>query len=194
MRRTAAHPGYMTCFSSRATSQTSKGLSMTGVILTTALLMTVATAPTAAAQTAAAQTPPAAAQQIDRIRQALTQVPALDLNDQQLRFYLEIIAKQPKFSDFVKGYDFINGPTKGGNPMSHDEFVKLVTPREHYGTAGIQPIETLQFALTNWLAQALIKRALEEVRQAKTEREMQEIRDRVDHELAVLRGDASNSQ
>jgi len=167
---------------------------MTGAILTTALLMTVVAAPTAAAQTSVSQAPSATSQQIDRIRQALTQAPALDLNDQQLRFYLEIIAKQPKFSDFVKGYDFMNGPTKGGSPMSHDEFVRLVTPREHYGTAGIQPIETLQFALTNWLAQALIKRALEEVRAAKTEREMQEIRDRVDHELAVLRGDASNSQ
>jgi hypothetical protein len=168
---------------------------MTGpiAILTAALVMTVAVPHPAGAQTPATQPAPAAAQ-IDRIRQALTQAPALDLNDQQLRFYLEIIAKQPKFSDFVKGYDFINGPTKAGNPMSHDEFVKLVTPREHYGTAGIQPIETLQFALTNWLAQALIKRAAEEIKQAKTEREMQEIRDRVDHELAVLRGDASNSQ
>jgi hypothetical protein len=164
------------------------------IAILTACLTTVAATPTARAQTPATQTSPVGAQQIDRIRQALTQEPALDLNDQQLRFYLEIIAKQPKFSDFVKGYDFINGPTRAGNPMSHDEFVKLVTPKEHYGTAGIQPIETLQFALTNWLAQALIKRAAEEIRQAKTEREMQEIRDRVDHELAVLRGDASNSQ
>jgi hypothetical protein len=41
--------------------------------------------------------------------------------------------------------------------------------------------------VTNWLSQALIKRAFEELQQAKTEREIQAIRDRIERELATLK-------
>lgn len=129
---------------------------------------------------------PAAGAQLDRIRDALTTDPALDLNEAQLRFYVEILAKQPRFSDRLKGYDLINGPTRRGNAMSHQEFLSLVTPKELHSSVGIRPTELLQFALTNWLGQALIKRALEDMRHAQTDREIQDIRDRIDAELRAL--------
>jgi hypothetical protein len=133
--------------------------------------------------------------EVERIQRALNQPPGLKLTDQQLRFYLEIVAKQPTFADYVRGYDFINGPTKGGNPMSHDEFVKMVTPKHMYGSAGITPAEQLQFALTNYIGQSLIRKALEELKEAKDEREIQAIRDRIDRELDALTGAArSRSQ
>jgi hypothetical protein len=52
---------------------------------------------------------------------------------------------------------------------------------------GITARETLEFALTNWLSQTLIKRAFEDLQKAKDEREVQEIRDRIERELAALR-------
>ncbi len=122
-----------------------------------------------------------------RIRQALDTAPALNLDDDQLRFYVQILAQQPNVADFFKGYDLMNGPTRFGNPMSHQEFLDMVTPRELHSSGGITAVETLQFALTNWLGQALVKRAIEDLQNAKTQREVQDIRDRIDRELAALR-------
>jgi hypothetical protein len=127
-------------------------------------------------------------EQINRIQRALNQPADLRLNERQLRFYLEVVARQPSFAEWAKGYDFINGPSKRGNPMSHQEFLNLVTPKEMYSTAGITPFEQLQFAFTNWVGQSLIRKALEELRTAKSEREIQEIRERIDRELEALTG------
>jgi hypothetical protein len=77
--------------------------------------------------------------------------------------------------------------------MSHQEFLDLINPKELHSTAGITPAEMLQFAMTNWLGQSLIKKALDDVRNARTEKEVQEIRERIDRELAALRG-ANSSQ
>jgi hypothetical protein len=150
------------------------------------------------AQESASSTPPLAVTetQMAQIRRALGQPSVLRLDERQLRFYLEIVGRQPhKFSasEFFKGYDLINGPTARGNPMSHQEFLDLINPKELHSTAGITPAEMLQFAMTNWLGQSLIKKALDDVRNARTEKEIQEIRERIDRELAALRG-ADSSQ
>jgi hypothetical protein len=83
----------------------------------------------------------------------------------------------------------MNGPTgKGGNPMSHAEFLGLVTPRNMYGSGGIQAGEVLTMALVNYFGQKIIKKGLEEMREARDAREIAEIRARIDRELAALRG------
>jgi hypothetical protein len=127
--------------------------------------------------------------QLDRVRRALSQEHGLNLDDQQLRFYLEIVGKQPTFAEYAKGYDFVNGPTKRGDPMSHKEFLALVTPKEMNSSAGITAMETLQFAVTNALGQTLIRKALDDLKNARNEREVEEIRQRINRELAALRGD-----
>ena len=157
--------------------------------------------PTAAlAQAAQAEPPPGAAPaqapepvpltpvQVDRIQRALSQPQGLKLDEQQLRFYLEIVARQPTFAEYARGYDFVNGPTRRGNPMSHQEFLSMVTPKEMQSSAGITASEQVQFALTNYVGQSLIRRALEQLKQAKDAREIQEIRDRIDRELDALTG------
>lgn len=124
---------------------------------------------------------------IDRIRKALDSSPTVKIDLDQLRFFLQVLAKQPTFAEFSKGYDFKNGPTRGGNPMTHSEFLAMVTPKEMQSQVGITARETLEFAFTNWLSQSLIKRAFEEMKNAKDEREVQEIRARIERELAALR-------
>ncbi len=123
-----------------------------------------------------------------RIRKGLSADVTFKLDDRQLRYYVQILAKQQTFSQFTKGYDWKNGATRGGNPMTHQEFVNMVTPKEMYSSAGITPTDLLQFSLTNWLGQALIKKALNDITKARTERELREIRTRIDRELAALRG------
>lgn len=127
-----------------------------------------------------------------RIRRALESGPAIKIDDGQLRYYVQVLAKQRTFAEYVKGYDLKNGPTKGGNPMTHQEFLSMVTPREFYSSGGITAIEQLQFALTNWLGQTLVRRAIEDLQTAKSEKEVDEIRQRIERELAGLRRGASN--
>ena len=62
----------------------------------------------------------------------------------------------------------------------------MVTPRDFYSSAGIKPTEMLQMAVTNWLGQTLIKQAIEDMLRARSERERDEIRARIDRELAAL--------
>jgi hypothetical protein len=132
--------------------------------------------------------PPPTPSQIARIQRALDQPPGLKLDERQLRFYLEIVQRLPTFAEYSRGYDFLHGPSGGGNPMTHDEFVRMVTPKEMYSTAGISPGLQVQWALTNWIGQALIKKALEELKQARDENQIREIRERIERELDALTG------
>ena len=125
---------------------------------------------------------------LERVKAQLQRPPTLKFDEDPLRFYVEVVAKQPSIADLIGTYDLINGATKGGAVMTHQEFLNMVTPRDFYGSGGIKSYELLQFALTNWLGQQVIKRAIEDIRNARTEREVQEIRQRIDRELAALKG------
>ena len=146
--------------------------------------------PAAASQPARPQTPvpPLLTQEeLERIKLGLSR-PEFKVDDSKLRFYIEVVGKYPTWVDIAKGYDLLNGPTKRGNPMTHAEYLGLVTPRDMVSTAGIKPIESLQFALVNWAGQALIKKAIQEFSRARDERELREIRERIEKELAILTG------
>ena len=132
--------------------------------------------------------PPPTPSQIARMQRMLDQPQGLKLDERQLRFYLEIVQRLPTFAEYARGYDFLNGPTTGGNPMSHQEFVRLVTPKEMFSSAGFNANEQLQIALTNYVGQALIRKAVEELKQATTASQVQAIRERIDRELDALIG------
>jgi hypothetical protein len=155
-----------------------------------------AEAPPAADQPAPAapQKPIIPPRELDRIKRALSQTPGFVLDEEGFRFYVEIVAKRPTFAEYAKGYDFINGPTRRGNPMTHQEYLKMVTPRDFYSSAGIKPTEMLQMAVTNWLGQTLIKQAIEDMLRARSERERDEIRARIDRELAALTAGQDKAQ
>lgn len=124
---------------------------------------------------------------LDTIKAALSHPPALNLAGDKMRFYLEIYGKQPQFWSFVGSYDLKNGPVKHST-MTGQEFLNMMRPKELYSSAGITAPELLQFALTNIAAQALIRNAIRDIRNAKTEAEVREIRARIDRELQALKG------
>jgi hypothetical protein len=151
-------------------------------------------------QTAAQPATPPAAQlpvspeSLNRIRDAINRPSKLRIENGQMRIHVEVVAKWPSFAEISKGYDLINGPageTKGlygyGNPMSHSEFLGMMTPREMYGSGGIQATELAVIGLVNYFGQKLVKKGIEEIRSARDEKEIAEIRARIEKELAALR-------
>lgn len=139
------------------------------------------------------QTPPAVAappaQQLPvdlaKIREALKQDPKLRLNTDELRFYVDIIGRIPTFEEIVGDFDLRNGRVPGA-PMTHDEFLSMVTPKDLHSTTGISAMETLGVALTSWGMISLVKKAYEEYKKAKTDRERRAIQEQIERELREL--------
>ena len=127
-------------------------------------------------------------QNLDRIRKGLREENKLTIDENTVRFYVQVLAKLPSIEELIGDYDLMNGPTKRGAPMTHNEYLAMVTPREMYGSAGIKPAELLQFALVNWLGQAFVKKIVQDIQNARSESELREIRQRIDRELAALKG------
>ncbi len=128
---------------------------------------------------------------VAHVKEEAERQPAVKLDEQQLRFYVLILAKEPKFQDFIGSYDLKNGPTKGGAPMTHQEFLNMVTPRELnelFGSTSASSFALFQSAVVNAAAQSLIRKGIQEIKQARNEREVQAIRERIDKELAALLG------
>ena len=138
-------------------------------------------------QQTSAQAPPTEPD-VDKIRGLVNRPPRVTVDQGQMRIYVEVIAKWPSFAEYAKGYDFVRGATRGGNPMTHNEFLSMVTPRDMTSSAGVSPFSILQSAIVNWLGHKAISKGLEAIGNAKSEREINEIRARIDRELAALRG------
>ena len=128
--------------------------------------------------------------QLDQIKRAVLRETRLQLRGDPLTFYLTVEAKLPSVKDMLGSYDLKHGPVARA-PMRHAEYLNMVTPQELYGSAGFRPYELLQGAIVNWLGQMLVRKAINEIREARNEREVQEIRDRIERELAALRGGGS---
>jgi hypothetical protein len=125
------------------------------------------------------------------IQREASRQPIVRLDQEKLRFYVLIVAKQPNFEDFVGDYDLRYGPTRGGAAMTHQEFLDMVTPnelRELFGGTSANSFALFQAAAMNAAGQFLIKRAVEQIRGARDEREVQAIRQRITRELEALEG------
>jgi len=136
-----------------------------------------------------AQATPSLPVDLDRVQQQAEKQPVLKLDEQQLRFYVLVQQNAPKFSDFIGDYDLKNGPTKGGAAMTHQEFLNMVTPRELnelFGATSGSSFAMFQAAVMNAAGQSLVKKAIQDIRQARDDHEVQAIRERIDQELAAL--------
>lgn len=124
---------------------------------------------------------------LGRIQRGLSQVPTVDLERELVRFYARTVAEQPPLVENPLGdADLQYGPRRGGPAFTHSEFLSMVTPQELYSQAGFGAAELLQAALVNWLSQAMIEKAFDGIREARTETELREIRDRIDRELEEI--------
>ena len=153
-------------------------------------------ATTASAQTSTGTTkPPPTAQapavppNVDRIRAQVNKPSTLVVDsDGQLRIYVEIIGNWPTFYEYTKGTDFLKGAAPSRGAITHAEMFSPLQPKELYGSGGISAAELLQGAIVNWLGHKVISKGLREISEARNAREIAEIRERIDRELAALRG------
>src|SRR5436190_5284251 len=119
-----------------------------------------------------------------RIQEEAKKQSQVRVDEQQLRFYVLVLAKAPKFKleDWTANYDLMNGPTKGGAAMTHKEFLDLVTPKELkelFGATSGSSFAMFQAAVMNAVGQSLISKAVRDLRQASNERDVQMIRERI---------------
>lgn len=138
----------------------------------------------------AAKPPVSTIVDLERVIQGVERKRVLDLTQQeQLRFYA-LVTAPPIEVEKVLGdgkFDLVYGPTRGGAAMTHQEFLKMVTPEELYSSAGIQAHEQLQWSLVNIVGHAMIRKLLQDLKDAKNEREVREIRQRIAQELEAIR-------
>ena len=168
--------------------------------LTVFTLVAVVYAGTAAAQSQSSSTTtpkppvssqsqaPSTPQNVDRIRDLVNKPSTLVVTDGQLKIYVEVIGNWPTFYEYTKGTDFLKGAAPGRGAITHAEMFGPLQPKELYGSGGISATELLQGAIVNWLGQKIIKKGLKDIGEAKTSREIDEIRAQIDRELAALRG------
>ncbi|MNC92282.1 hypothetical protein D3C83_86770 [compost metagenome] len=64
----------------------------------------------------------------------------------------------------------------------------MVTPKNMYGSGGIQAGEILTMAVVNYIGQAAIGKAVKSISRSRSEKEIAEIRAQIDRELAALKG------
>ncbi|HEX6322469.1 MAG TPA: hypothetical protein VFZ36_01985 [Vicinamibacterales bacterium] len=158
---------------------------------TAAALVIAFAAPQSLVATAAQgsqQQPPPAEQRLpvdmDKIREALKQNPQMRLQTDELRFYVDIIGRLPTFKEIVGDFDLKHGVVPGA-PMTHEEYLSMVN-REFRESGGITALDTLQTALTSYVLIEMVKRAYEEYRNARTDRERRAIQERIERELREL--------
>jgi hypothetical protein len=137
--------------------------------------------------TGQASAAPALPVDVDKIRTALERPQPLQINDQHLRFYLEVRPAPVTFMSWVGNFDLMKGPVPG-SAVTGTDLANMMTPREMYSSAGITATDMLQFAATNFAAQSLIRRAVQEIRNAKDQKQVADIRAKIDHELSALMG------
>lgn len=121
---------------------------------------------------------------INKIREALNQNPGTRLNTDELRFYVDIIGRIPTFEEIVGDFNLKTGPVPGAG-MTHEEYLGMVN-REWNQSGAIPAIEQLQVALTSFALLSLVKKAYQEFKEAKTERERRAIQERIERELREL--------
>ena len=125
---------------------------------------------------------------LDRIRKGLINDSKLKLElptrDDIPRYYMEVKAT-PDFSAYLEGFDLNFGPVPGAG-MTHQEFMQMVTPKDLYSQAGFGGLDVLTANLSFAAIMYLATKAFNAMREAKSEREMQQIRDEIQRELAEL--------
>ena len=122
---------------------------------------------------------------LDRIQRALSKTPMLrfDAQDKPV-FRVQVFGENPTIEDIL-GPDWAGRPVPHGS-MSHQEFLKMVTPQDAQGYAGFTSGEGATVATTSLLLQWTLQKAIHKFRETKDEREREAARQEVLQALEAL--------
>jgi hypothetical protein len=122
---------------------------------------------------------------IDRIQRVLAHPPAIKPESTRPVFRIEVFGRKPTITDIL-GPDFLKGPVPAG-PMTHQEFLNLVTPKDVQGYAAFDNKQGMIVAATSFALQWALRQAVQKFQDAKTERQKEAARKEVEEALASLR-------
>ena len=141
-------------------------------IPTLVLLASLASAPQQLyAEPQAPQT--ASGEQIDlpvslsKIKEAVSRAPVIRTEGTRPVFRVEVIAKKLSIVDIL-GKDYLIGPVPYGG-MTHQEFLNMVTPVEYRGYSMFSNTEGMMVAATSVAMQWALLKAVDKLRDARTE-------------------------
>ena len=143
-----------------------------------------------AVSTPQSQQPPKLPADLDlrRIKHKLEAPVRFRVDDGKIRFYAEAVANAPiSFKELTVNFDLRNGPVPGAG-MTHQEFLNMVTPKDLYSSAGIKPLEQLEWGIVNYAGWWAIRKLYKELNETIDERRKEAIRKQIDRELAALKG------
>lgn len=122
---------------------------------------------------------------VDRIRQKLSDPPAIKLQTQGTVFRVEVVARKLTIEDIL-GPDYLKGPVPAAGGMTHQEFLDLVTPKDVQGYAAFSNKEAATVAATSFALQWALQKAVRKFQEAKADREREAARKEVQEALAEL--------
>ena len=122
---------------------------------------------------------------VDRIQRVLSHPPALSPDSTRLVYRVEVFGRKPTITDIL-GPDFLKGPTMAG-PMTHQEFLDMVTPKDVQGYAAFTNKQGMMVAATSFALQWALRQAVQKFEDARTARQKEAARQEVEEALAALR-------
>jgi hypothetical protein len=118
----------------------------------------------------------------DRIQKALARTPILRFDEAERPvFRVQIFGDLPTI-DEILGPDFAKGPVPHGS-LTHDQFLKMVTPEDVQGYAAFSNKEGMTVATTSFLLQWTLQKAIQKYQETRDERAREAARQEV---LAAL--------
>ena len=145
--------------------------------LSLVMVLAAAPSPVWAQQSAGTQQPPASQPgsetvelpvSLEKIQKAISRPPAIQPTTDRLVFRVEVFAKKPTIEDIL-GPDYLRGPVPYGG-MTHQEFLNMVTPNEFKGYSIFTNKEGMIVAATSVALQWALSKAIDKLKDARTER------------------------
>ena len=167
------------------------------MLLVGLLLLAIAPAPQVAPPASPPQSAPAPAKpnaakvspddlpvSLDRIQRALARTPMLRFDAQNKPvFRVQVFGDEPTIDEILGPAS--TGPVPHGS-LSHQEFLKMVTPDEAQGYAGFTNGEGVTVATTSLLLQWTLQKAIHKFRETRDERAREAARQEVLQALEAL--------
>ena len=105
---------------------------------------------------------------VEKIQKAISRPAAIQPRSDRVVFRVEVFAKKPTIEDIL-GPDYLKGPVPYGG-MTHSEFLNMVTPTEFKGYAIFTNTQGLIVAATSLAMQWALMKAIDKLKDARTER------------------------
>ena len=121
---------------------------------------------------------------LDRIQEAVQRPPAIVPETSRPVFRIEILERKPTLEEIL-GSDYLRGPVPAAG-LSHQEFLNMVTPDEFRGVAMFTNKEAMTIAATSLALQWALLKAVDTLRDARTERAKEAARQEVAEAMRAI--------